>query len=264
MTRRNWVLLASVCGALIAAGVPPRASIAIAATAPKPMISEDARAAVAQMGKALLAKEFSFHAHTIRVSATEGAEQLHIVHDFAVTVRRPDRLLIVGTGDDGSRKLFYDGNTVVLAIDDGKEYASLPVPNTIQQMMYVVMGRFGVDFPLADFLTDSPDKAFLTGVTAGRELNAVTIDGVPCRHFVFSQPPGLQLELWLETERALPRRLIVIDNSLPNRPNFVAELSDWNLNVHTADSEFAFAPPAGAKQIEFGASTGGPRPGVSP
>ena len=53
-------------------------------------------------------------------------------------------------------------------------------------MMHVVMGRFGLDFPLADFLTDVPDKAFLSGVASAREVNRVTIDGVlPMR------PPGV-------------------------------------------------------------------------
>jgi hypothetical protein len=256
------VVLVSVCAGLVMGGVPPGDSHAIAATAPKPAISEDARTALAQMAKTLLAKEFSFHAHTIRVSETQGNEQLHIDHDFTVTVRRPDRLLIAGTGDDGPRKLLYDGNAVVLAIDDGKEYASLPVPPTIEQMMYVVMGRFGVDFPLADFLTNAPDRAFLTGVTAGREVNTVTIDGVPCRHLVFSQPPGIQLELWVETERAVPRRLIVIDNTLADRPNFVAEISDWNFNIHPTDTDFTFTPPEGAKQFAFGAANGEQRRGA--
>jgi hypothetical protein len=259
MQRRTVVLLATMSAGVVAT------SRGFAATAPKkPAISDDARAALAAMGKALLAKEFSFHAHTIRVAESQGSEQLHIVHDFTVTVRRPDRLLIVATGDDGPRRLLYDGNTVVLALDDGKRYASLPVPNTIQQMMYVVMGRFGVDFPLADFLTDAPDKAFLNGVTAGREVDTVTIDGVPCRHLVFTQPPGIQLELWVEAERGVPRRLIVIDTSLPGRPNFVAEMSDWNFAVHPADADFVFTPPQGATQIDFGAPSGTPRGAVTP
>jgi hypothetical protein len=258
------MLLAGACAGLVMGMVRSGSSPTIAATAPKPAISDDARAALAQMGKALLAKEFSFHAHTIRVTEDQDHEQLHIVHDFTVTVRRPDRLLIAGFGDDGPRKLFYDGNTVVVALDDGKQYASLPVPNTIQQMMYVVMGRFGVDFPLADFLTNAPDKAFLSGVTAGRELSTVTIDGVPCRHLVFSQPPGLELELWLETDRAVPRRLIVIDNTLPGRPNFVAEMSDWNFSIHPGDADFTFTPPEGARQIVFGVARGEQPSGVSP
>jgi hypothetical protein len=227
-------------------------SLAIAATPPKSGISADAQAAVAQMGKTLLANEFSFRAKTIRAYSNENGVLLHIGHDFKITVRRPDRLLVDATGDDGPRKLFYDGKTVVLALDAGNPYATLPVPDTITMMMHVVMGRFGVDFPLADFLTDAPDKAFLFGVTSGREVNQVAIDGVPCRHLVFSQPPGIELELWLEADRGVPRRLIVIDNTLPEKPRFIAEMSDWDFTVHPADAEFAFTPPNGAKQMDFG------------
>jgi len=228
-------------------------SLAVAANPPKPTVSEDARAAVAQMGKTLLAKEFSFRARTIRPYAIENGVLLHIEHDFRITAHRPDRLLIDGTGDDGPRKLFYDGKNVVLALDaTGSQYATLPVPNTITMMMHVVMGRFGLDFPLADFLTDAPDKAFLSGVTSGRVVNKVTIDGVPCVHLVFSQPPGIELELWLEADRGVPRRLIVIDNDSPGKPNFIAEMSDWDFTVHPADGDFAFAPPSGAKEMDFG------------
>ncbi len=256
MKLRTVVAFASLYAGVVVSTTMLGSSPAVAATPPKPAISEDARSALAQMGTALLAKEFSFHAHTIRVYESQGKEQLHIVHDFEATVRRPDRLLVAGTGDDGPRKLIYDGSNVVLARGDGKTYATLPVPNTIQQMMYVVMGRFHLDFPLADFLTEAPDKAFLTGVTAGREVDTVTIDGVPCRHLVFSQPPGIELELWLEKDRAVPRRLIVVDNALPGSPNFVAEMSNWNFGVHPAHADFTFTPPKDAKQVDFSVVTG--------
>ena len=244
-------LFASVVISLAAAGN----TVAHAASPPKPTISQDASSAVARMGKTLQSKAFSFQAQTIRVYEDRNGEQLHIAHEFKVTVRRPDRLLVDGTGDDGPRKLVYNGNTVVLALDDGKKYATIPVPNTIQRMMQVVMGHFGVDFPLADFLTDDPAKAFLTGVTSGREVNMVTIGGVRCRHLVFLQPPGIQLELWLEdNDQSLPRRLIVTYRSLPGEPNFVAEMSDWNFSVQPSDVEFKFEPPQGAQQLEFGAA----------
>ena len=238
-------------------------SLAVAATPPKPTISEDARAAVALMGKTLLAKEFSFRARTIRPYASENGVLLHIEHDFKMTVRRPDRMLIDGTGDDGPRKLFYDGKTVTLALDaTGSQYATLPVPNNITMMMHVVMGRFRLDFPLADFLTDAPDKAFLHGVTSGRVVNKVTIDGVPCVHLVFSQPPGIELELWLEADNGVPRKLIVIDNDSPGKPNFIAEMSDWDFTVHPADADFAFTPANGAKEIDFGTALSEQHTGV--
>jgi hypothetical protein len=229
---------------------------AVAATVSKPAISEDASLAIARMGATLRSKEFSFQVRTIRVSANNAGELLHIEHTFKVTVRRPDRLLVDGTGDDGPRRLIYDGKTAVLVLDGGKKYASLPVPETIDGMMRVVIGHFGVDFPLADFLTDAPDKAFLSGVTAGREVGSAMIDGVQCRHLVFSQPPGIELELWVEAnDQSLPRRLIVTYHALPGEPNFVAEFSDWNFTAHPPDADFQFEPPDGAEQLQLGIAT---------
>jgi len=263
MQFRTMGLLASLSAGLFIGHALSVSSRASAATLPQPAISADARNAVAQMGTTLRAKEFSFRARTIRVYSNKSDLMLHIEHEFAVTVRRPDRLLIDATGDDGPRKLIYDGKIVVLALEGGKAYASLPVPDTIERMMQVVIGRFGADFPLADFLTEAPDKAFLTGVTAGREIDTVMIDGVPCRHLLFSQPPGIVLELWLEkNDRAVPRRLIVTYRSLPGKPNFVADMSDWNFTVHPADVDFAFKPPEGAKELEFGAITDAPHAGA--
>jgi hypothetical protein len=227
-----------------------------AAPPQKPAISEEASAAVAQMGKSLLADQFSFQARTLRVYGEPGGgnsiQPLHIAHSMKVTVRRPDRLLVALTGDDGATTLTYDGKNVVIFDPENKKYASIPAPATMQGMLETVMGKFGVDFPLADFLTDAPDKSFLSGVTSGREVGTVTIDGVPCRHLLFVQPPGIELELWVEkNDRALARRLIVTYRAIAGQPSFVAELFDWNLSIHPTDAEFVFQPPAGAVKVDL-------------
>jgi hypothetical protein len=264
MKRMMATRLTGLCVVVAASLAMLCGSLAVAATPAKPTIGDDARAAVAQMGKTLLAKEFSFRARTIRPYALENGALLHIEHVFKITVRRPDRLLIDANGDDGPRKLLYDGKNVVLELNTaGSLYATLPVPDTITKMMYVVMGRFGLDFPLADFLTEEPDKAFLHGVTSGHVVNKVTIDGVPCVHLVFSQPPGIELELWLEAERGVPRRLIVTDNDSPGKPSFVAEMSDWDFAVHPSDADFAFTPPNGAKEIDIGTALSAQHVGVA-
>src|SRR4051812_262322 len=185
---------ASLKAALILAGlgvvgavstVSLTAPAVFAASPQKPAINEHARAAVVQMSKTLRAEQFSFQVRTLRAYVEASGQPLHIGHTIQVVVRRPDRLMISVTGDDGSTKLFYDGKTVVLLGVEAKKYATVPVPNTIQGMLETVMGKLGVDFPLADFLTDTPDKSFLSGVTAGREINTVTIDGMPCSHLLF-------------------------------------------------------------------------------
>lgn len=244
--------VAAVLAGLGVAGLPGVFPAGHAAAPPKPTVSNDARAAVAQMAKSLSADQFSFEVRTLRVYADASGQPLHIAHSIKVTVHRPDKLRIEVTGDDGSTKLFYNGKTVVLFSVEGKRYASLPVPNTIQGMLKEVMGRLHVDFPLADFLTDNPEKSFLFGVTSGRVVDTVTIDGMPALHLLFFQPPGIELELWLEkSDRSVPRRLIVTYRALRDQPNFVALFSDWDFSVRPTDAEFEFQAPEGAKQVEL-------------
>jgi len=241
-------------GMLVGGGIAGLAPVTILAAEPagqpKPEISAEASAALQRMGDTLRAQQFSFQAQTIRVFAGPKGEPLHIFHSLDVTARRPNRLLVLRSGDDGPGKLVYDGKTLFIYIEDGNKYASIPVPGTIEGMMKEAMGRLGVDFPLADFLTDAPNKAFLSGVTQGEVVNTVTIDGTPCLHMFFSQPPGIELELWLEKNgQSLPRRLIVTYRSLPGEPNFVATFSNWNFSVRPSDADFVFQPPAGAQEI---------------
>jgi hypothetical protein len=247
---RILAFLGLLVGGAAAALPPVMLRAAEPAARAKPAISEEARTALQRMGDSLRAPQFSFEAQTIRVYAGPKGEPLHIFHTLDVTVRRPDRLLVVRNGDDGPGKLVYDGKTLIIYIVDGNKFASIPVPDTIEGMMKEAMGRLGVDFPLADFLTNEPSKSFLSGVTAGGVANTMTIDGVPCLHMFFSQPPGIELELWVENNaQSLPRRLIVTYRSLAGEPNFIAAMSKWNFSLHPSDADFAFQPPPGAVQL---------------
>jgi len=248
---RHIAALGGVLAGGIIGLVPANLPAAPPAKPAKPAFSEEASAALMRMGQTLRAEQFSFQARTIRVYAEPNGEPLHIFHTLKITLHRPNRLLAEVTGDDGSSKLVFDGKNAVIYSATQNKYASIPVPEgTIEGMLKEAVGRLGVDLPLADFLTDAPNKAFLSGVTSGRVVNTVTINGAPYDHLFFSQPPGIDLELWLsKNEQALPARLIVTYRSLPGNPNFVALFSDWNLDVRPPDTDFTFQLPAGAEQV---------------
>ena len=215
-------------------------------------ISEAASSALQAMGETLAMDGFSFRSHTIRESTDANGQPLHIVHDSSVLVHRPDQLAVDVVGDDGTTKTTYDGKSLTIYDQEVNKYANLPVKGDLEAMIKATSDRLDVDFPLADFLMTSPDKAFLTGITSGTEVNTVTIGGVACRHLSFMQPPGIELELWLEkNDRALPRRLIVTYRSLPGEPRFIAEMSDWKLGLKPADVTFTFRMPVGALKVEL-------------
>jgi len=256
--RRHLVMSVALVAGWSAAGMLGLVPLAVskahaAASQQKPAISEDARAALVRMGQTLRAEQFAFQARTIRVHPGANGEPLHVFHTLKVVVRRPNRLLVDVAGDDGARKLVFDGKTATVFSATRKKYVVIPVPEgTIEGLLKEVVGHLGIDFPLADFLTEAPDKAFLTSATEGRVVDTGEIDGVPCIHMLFNQPPGIEFELWVEkNDQSLPRRLVVTYRNLPGQPNFIAEFSDWDLNVHPSDAEFAFQPPADATQVQL-------------
>ena len=65
-------------------------------------VSEDASAALARMSKTLHASEFSFRSRTFRAYVGPNGELLHIAHATKTVFRRPDRLSVDISGDDGS------------------------------------------------------------------------------------------------------------------------------------------------------------------
>jgi hypothetical protein len=219
----------------------------------RPAVSGEAATAISQMGKTLSAKELSFTAKIIRVYLDPSGQPLHIFHTMKVVARRPDRLALQVTGDDGSHDLFYDGQSVSIFSPDVKEYGAVAAPGDIPSALNEVTEKLNVDFPLAGFLEDSPDKAFLSGVVAGWRVGTASIDGVEYLHLFFVRRGGIDVELWAENNsEALPRRLIVTHRLLPGQPNFIAEFSDWNTQARPSDSVFEFEPPAGATRVELG------------
>ena len=252
MISRYAVQIAAL-SVFVGCAVLPTARAAEPAPPIKPAISEEADAAVSQMGKTLLAKEFSFTAKTIRVYLDQSGQPLHIFHTLKVVVRRPDRLAVQSTGDDGSHDLFYDGKSVSIFFPDSKQYAVIAAPGDIPSSLGEVTDKLNIDFPLVDFFSDAPDKSFLSGVTAGWQIGSVKIDGVDCQYLFFSQRGGIDLELWVEkNDAAIPHRLIATYRLLPGQPYFIAEFTNWDAAVHPSDSEFTFQPPVGTTKIDLG------------
>lgn len=170
-----------------------------------------------------------------------------------MVARRPDRLAVQSTGDDGTHELFYDGKSVAIFFPDRKQYAVIAAPGDISSALDEVQDKLPIDFPLVDFFTEAPDKSFLSGVTAGWQVGTNKVDGVECRHLFFSQRGGIDLELWVEdNDAAIPHRLIATYRLLPGQPEFIAEFANWDAAVHPSEAEFTFQPPAGATKVELG------------
>lgn len=248
---RHAVLLGSV-GAFASFAAASTARAEEAPPPAKPPWSKEADAAIAQLQDTLAAQELSFTAKTIRVYLDEFGQPLHIFHTMKVTMRRPDRIKIQVSGDDGAQDLFYDGKSVAISTPEAKSYALLPAPGGIAVAANEVLDKLKVDFPLVNFFAAGTEQSLLNGIAGGWQVGMDRVDGVECRHLFFYKRGGTDLELWIENNAAaVPHRLIVTYRLLPGQPSFTAEFTNWDTRARVADSAFAFQAPAGAKQVDL-------------
>ena len=249
-------LKASLAVLLIGAftAISPGPSSAAGAEESKPSgVGNDAIVALNCMSKTLQAKQFSFVARTFRAYAGPNGQLLHIAHTIKTALRRPDRIMVDLSGDDGASKLLYDGKTLVIYVPAQKQYVSTPVSGDIDKALDIAEERAKTDFPLTALLANDPAESLLAGVTSGGDVGTATIDGIACRHYFFVQSSDdLEWELWLEdNDRALPRRVVVTYRSVPGRPTFLADLSNWDFTTQTADSDFEFKPAPDITRAEL-------------
>jgi hypothetical protein len=70
-----------------------------------------------------------------------------------VTVKRPNKLLAVRTGETMSQSFFYDGKTLTLYNPVEKIYATQPAPETLEGAVTLARETIGIVFPAADLST---------------------------------------------------------------------------------------------------------------
>ncbi|MGO7207449.1 DUF2092 domain-containing protein, partial [Rhizobium ruizarguesonis] len=194
----------------------------------KKAVSDEAATAVAQMGKTLHARDLSVTARTISVYLDEFGQPLHIFHTIKIAARRPDRIAVEFIGDDGRHDLFYDGKAASVFLPDRKKYMTIPASGDIPSALDEIADKLDLDFPLGVLFAGSPDEVLLGDAMAAEQVGMATIDGVECRHLLFSQKSGIDVELWLEkNDAATPHRLVVTYPLLQGQPSFVAEFTSW-------------------------------------
>jgi hypothetical protein len=225
----------------------------------KPEISDEAAIAVSQMGKTLRASDLSTTARIIRVYLDESGRPLHIFHAMKIAAHRPDRIAVEFSGDDGQQNLYYDGKAASVFFPGSKKYVVIPASGDIASALDEVEDKLAFDFPLGALFAASPEKILLDDTMAARQVGMDDVDDIECRHLSFTQKSGIDLELWVENNRAAtPHRLVVTYRTLPGEPSFIAEFTSWKTDLRPSDSDFSFHPPADASKIELNSAAATP------
>jgi hypothetical protein len=169
----------------------------------------------------------------------------------SIALRRPDRGRVEMLDRSGARILFvYDGKRVVLSDESHKVYATAAHQGDFESMQAFVQEELRVPTPLGEFVSrDLFD--ILAASDSVRWVDEQTLDGVLCDHLAFRNAlRGLQV--WVPRRGdPLPRRVVITYESARGRPQFRADLREWELSAKLDDALFEFTPAADAERIYF-------------
>jgi hypothetical protein len=167
-----------------------------------------------------------------------------------ISVQLPDRLHAHIAGDEQDLQFIYDGQTVTLYDAAGKHYATTPAPPTVARTLDAIRARYGIVFPLADFIEMSAQVNLLQSITAAGYIGTSRIGGVECDHIAIRQP-DVDWQVWIEKgETPLPRKIVITTKTQPTQPQYIATLK-WDTNASIDSKLFKFTPPADAVRIKF-------------
>ena len=196
-------------------------------------------------------QQFSVNTHSIIEEMHASKHRVDYDVSASVTIKRPNKLRAVRTGELMGESFFYDGKTLTVYKPSEKAYATEKGLDTIETMITFARETAGALLPSADLLYRNAFPLLMQDVTLAVVVGKPVINGVKYDHLLFSRP-DVDFQIWIaQGKRPLPARYTVTETGTPALLSISTVLRDWNIAPAVDDAQFKFAPPKGAKAISF-------------
>lgn len=237
------VLLA---GLLAGCAVQPQATQTTPAA--QAQLTPDVAAAMRELSDTLASAKALTVNMTILREGKLGDQTILLGGTSAVAVRRPDRLATLVGSDVGSFSLWYDGSKVTVYNPTQNVYSVTPLQGNIDTALSWVEDRLDIEIPIRPLLLADPYAQLLNTGTTGVYVGPTFVRGVAADHYAM-RSPGVDWEIWISAQGPkTPRRVSVVDKTVPNQARVIVDFDNWNLSPRLADANFTFSPPRGAVQ----------------
>jgi hypothetical protein len=162
-----------------------------------------------------------------------------------------DKLLVRSDGDRGTKYISYNGKTLTYYSYDKNQYAQIPAPSTVMEMIDTVNRIYGIEFPAADLFYPSFVDDILSEATNLQYLGITKVDGKECYH-IAGTAKDKTFQFWIADDAYnLPLKVVIVYTSKEMNPQFEAVLTDWRINPDLPDALFDFSAPPKAKKIKL-------------
>jgi hypothetical protein len=195
--------------------------------------------------------QFSAQTENTLEVVTKDGQKIQFSAPAQVTVSRPNQLFAERRGDIVNQMFYYDGKTLTLFNPDSNFYATVPAPATVDEMLDFARGQLDIIAPAADLIDTRVYQRLMETTTSGDYLGLVQIGGQRCHHLAY-RAGTVDWQIWVrEGSQPLPCRYVITSTDVVGQPQFTVQFINWDTAPKIPAGTFSFAPPAGAKAIDF-------------
>jgi hypothetical protein len=179
---------------------------------------------------------------------TETGQKLKFAGSGDVAVQRPDKMRITRKGTIAKVDFILDGETLTIYGAGINRYLQLPA-TAIDEAITSVRDQTGLIAPGADLLTTKPLALDVTDVVSGEHIGMTSIGDVTVHHLAF-RGREVDWQLWVQDgDEPLPVRYVITSKWQTGAPEYLLNLSDWDVASTFDPATFSFTPPADAMEL---------------
>ena len=217
-----------------------------------PIVDPRADQLLREMGSYLAdSKQFSFRADINYDEVLPTGQKVQFAAIEDVAVQRPNRAYVEYQGDNGTKRMWYDGKQLTVIDNAENVYATASVPGKLDAALDKMVDAHGFSPPLADLLYSDPYAVLKKHAIFGLYMGLSDVNGKRCHHLAFVDKE-VDWQVWIEDgTETVPCKVVVTYKMLPGSPQFSAVLSEWRLDERLADTVFVPKIPDGVRKIDF-------------
>src|SRR5262245_25898105 len=253
MNRRNHLLGSLVPAVALTLLLSSPSARAQEGKSTKSNIDEQAMAAIKRTSDFLSSqKQFSLTVDIGFDTVQDWGQKIEYGETRRVTVRRPDRFRVDTTDRDGSVSvLVFDGKELAYFDSADNAYATVAKPGSINDAAAYFANDLGMRLPMGAILSGQLPQIVANWAQTVRYVDQSSIMGVACDHLAF-QGNWEDVQMWIARgDKPLLQRMVITYKRADGKPQFWAQVREWNLSPEVTDALFTFTPPAGAVKVAF-------------
>jgi hypothetical protein len=197
------------------------------------------------------ARSMSFTAVVTYESPSRLGTPLAYTTKSQVVLQRPDKLLVVTSGDGSASEFYYDGKTMTAFAPSENLVAVAQAPPTIDAALKAAYDSAAIYFPFTDLIVADPCKDIADGLILAFYIGQSKVVGGTTTDMVAYANNDVFVQVWIGADDKLPRMIRAVYRADPARLRNQLELSNWQLNPAVPADAFSSKSAAGAKPIAF-------------